>query len=258
LKQQTFKPEEIIVIDDKSSIPVEIKDPLIKVIRNKKNMGLSFSRNLGVNESRGEVVAFIDDDAWAEEDWLEEMNKCLEKGNKIIAGLIRPQWEIKRPRWLNDNMLGRLGLNYKSRLLLGCNFAVKKEVLSKLNFTFNEKMGRKVGNLLSGEETELIFLAKEGRIKIKFCPKAVVFHLVPKERLKFKYFWRHYFWDGRTEIRRKRALYHGVGFFYQFLKNLFGVFSKPRKARGLSWLLVDLVFGFPYFWGMIYEKVKSN
>jgi len=256
LKKQTLKPKEIIIVDDNSRVPVKIKDSRVKVLRNKKIRGLSASRNLGVKNSRGKIVAFIDDDATAKKNWLEELNKCFESGAEIVGGLIKPLWETRRPWWVTDDMLGALGVNFKSHLTLGCNFAVMKEVFSKLNFHFDEKIGRKKGALLSGEETELLFRAKEKGVKIKFCPRAVVFHLVPKERVKFKYFLVHYFWDGRTEVRRKRALYHGLGYFNSLLKNFWSIFLKPRSVKKLGGWFIDLILIFPYFLGMIYENLR--
>jgi len=42
------------------------------VILNEKNLSLSASRNKGVREAKGDVIAFFDDDAVADENWVEE------------------------------------------------------------------------------------------------------------------------------------------------------------------------------------------
>src|ERR1019366_4509470 len=73
---QSLKPEEIIVVIDHN-------DELLKrakfelagahVVANQSTKGLSGARNTGVGLSTGDVVAFLDDDAYADENWLEEM-----------------------------------------------------------------------------------------------------------------------------------------------------------------------------------------
>lgn len=66
LLSQSVLPLEIIVIDDASLNPFEIRNPLIKIHRNQSEIGLSASRNIGVKVSNGDIIAFIDDDAIAD------------------------------------------------------------------------------------------------------------------------------------------------------------------------------------------------
>ena len=69
---QSYSNIELIIVDDCSSdnsfqiiSDYSQKDPRIRVIRNLKNLGCAFCRNLGINYSNGEFVAFIDsDDVW--------------------------------------------------------------------------------------------------------------------------------------------------------------------------------------------------
>ena len=62
---QTYQFDEIIVIDDNSSdstLSIINQFENIKLIKNKKNMGLGYNRNLGVQTSNNEIVASIDAD----------------------------------------------------------------------------------------------------------------------------------------------------------------------------------------------------
>lgn len=68
---QTYKNKEIILINDCSTESIErIKDIAkknkdITLLSNKKNLGASYSRNVGVNFANGEFIAFLDsDDEW--------------------------------------------------------------------------------------------------------------------------------------------------------------------------------------------------
>jgi teichuronic acid biosynthesis glycosyltransferase TuaG len=70
--KQSYKNFEIIIVNDECSIEsksiineIANKDLRIKVINNKKNLGVGLSRNIGVKKSRGDFLAFIDaDDEW--------------------------------------------------------------------------------------------------------------------------------------------------------------------------------------------------
>ncbi len=68
---QTYDNLDIIVVDDNarmtesanvSQICEAFGDPRIRIIRNERNLGGALSRNVGIQESKGRYVAFLDDD----------------------------------------------------------------------------------------------------------------------------------------------------------------------------------------------------
>jgi len=59
---------------------------VVKVILNEKNLGLSESRNKGTKEAKGDIIAFFDDDAVADEDWLKELGRMYKEYDAIAAG----------------------------------------------------------------------------------------------------------------------------------------------------------------------------
>lgn len=68
---QTYLNFELIIIDDHSSdnttlMISEYTDKRIKLIKNKKNFGVAFTRNIGLKHSSSQYIAFIDDDDY----WL--------------------------------------------------------------------------------------------------------------------------------------------------------------------------------------------
>lgn len=75
IRRQTFRDYEVIVVDDASSdeegyrqvIERHSVEICLRYIRNPENRGAQHSRNRGVTESTGELVAFVDDD----DEWLE-------------------------------------------------------------------------------------------------------------------------------------------------------------------------------------------
>jgi len=80
---QTYKDFELLVIDDCSTditpkLVGDIDDKRIKYIRNDTNKGVSASRNIGIKNSSGEYIAFLDDD----DEWLPQK---LEKQMDIFS-----------------------------------------------------------------------------------------------------------------------------------------------------------------------------
>ena len=62
---QTYEPLEIVVVDDYSTPPVnlrDVEDPRLRVIRLSRPSGEAVARNVGVAEAKGELIAFLDDD----------------------------------------------------------------------------------------------------------------------------------------------------------------------------------------------------
>ena len=73
IKEQSINVNEIIIIDDNSNdntkeIIKKFSD--IKIITNKSNMGLGYSRNLGMKESKNDIVGAIDADVVLDKYWL--------------------------------------------------------------------------------------------------------------------------------------------------------------------------------------------
>ena len=73
MKKQTYPNFEMIVVNGPSTDETDqvlYKYPEIRVVRQEELNGLSFARNLGIEASNGEIIAFIDDDAVADENWI--------------------------------------------------------------------------------------------------------------------------------------------------------------------------------------------
>lgn len=86
LVNQTYKNIEIILIDDKSTdnskkIIKEYSEKysFIKSIFNKKNMGIGYSRNKGIQESSGDYLCFVDSDDYLDIDNIDKMVALAEK-----------------------------------------------------------------------------------------------------------------------------------------------------------------------------------
>ena len=56
------------------------------MILNEKNLGLSESRNKGIKGAKGDIIAFFDDDAVADVDWLKELERMYMEYDAIAVG----------------------------------------------------------------------------------------------------------------------------------------------------------------------------
>lgn len=87
---QTFQDFEIIIVDDASTIPIHqrediLQDERIRILRNDQALGGSASRNRGIFQSKGEWLAFLDDDDLWRPQKLEQQLKLLLRHPKAIA-----------------------------------------------------------------------------------------------------------------------------------------------------------------------------
>lgn len=129
LINQTFTNIEIILVNDGSTDrSLEIiekykeKDKRIKLINN-KNMGVSYSRNIGIKKSIGKYIMFIDSDDWIDKDTIDIMyNKIIENDyDLVMCSYVReflnqskyknimPEEEVKYTKYtINNSLLRKL------------------------------------------------------------------------------------------------------------------------------------------------------
>lgn len=182
---QTYKNYEIIVI---SKCPLKNLENISNMGKNLKievspNLGLSQARNKGVALSHGQIIAFIDDDAVASPRWLENIVRGIKSGYDIVGGLILPHYLSTPPSWWDESRFGtHVSINKYSREIYGCNLAVTRKVFH-IKDGFDHRLGRSVGSLLSGEETDFLQRAIRSGFKVKFIDEIKVEHLIPKDRL---------------------------------------------------------------------------
>src|SRR3989344_3156925 len=153
INKSDFKEYEIIVIDDGSDKETkqrysEIKSAKLKVLFNAKNRGPSFSRNLGANEAKGDIILFIDSDCYVFQDTLNKIDKFF-KENKNISCLGGTYTTRSASGKFFDDFQS-LTVNYfetkkiDADYLAGHCFAVRKDVFKETNgFFIGKSVGRK-------------------------------------------------------------------------------------------------------------------
>ena len=111
--QQSLQPSEIIIVDDGSQetsfeflIEKYGAHPLIKIFK-KNNGGVSSARNMGLIESKGKYVAFLDSDDYWTTCHLENCVDLLAEQKTLVAAHSRFEFVFTGPQ-VNDHIVNRL------------------------------------------------------------------------------------------------------------------------------------------------------
>lgn len=207
---------EIIVVDNASTDETEAVCNTFSSLENFRYIyepvpGLSVARNRGLVEARGKYVAYMDDDAIACTDWLALLHQAfttVQPTPVSVGGKIFPLWEAEKPSWFPDEKKPYLTiLDYGDspqfilypRILYGTNMSFEKEALLRHD-GFRTDVGRRKGNLLSCEESDIYQKLAKKELPVYYLPQASVQHLVPRDRLSKKWLYRRHYWQGRSEV----------------------------------------------------------
>lgn len=192
IKVQTYDHvETIMIVDENIELYDKIKNLVcenknIKIIFNPKNMGLSYSRNIGIENATGDVIAFIDDDAIPVPKWIEIIVGAFNNSDVgAVTGNVFPIWENEYISWFPKELHWMLSCSYimtpdkisEIDRGFGTNMAFKKELLEKVG-KFNTKLGINGGDWIGGEDTDMFLDIKCIGKKVLFIPDAKVFHKI--------------------------------------------------------------------------------
>jgi O-antigen biosynthesis protein len=211
---QTCKPKEVIIVVDHNKelfniLSAEFEYP-VNVVTNDGVRGTSETKSIGISSSTGEIIAFLDDDAVAAKDWLEQLASCYRDPQVIAAGgKAIPVWrDKKRPVWFPEELNWIVGCTHKGppnksreiRNLIGCNMSFRREAFDKAG-VFNSKVGR-VGKIQgAGEEAEICLRIKHAMPDnlIIYNPDAIIYHKVHSWRVTWKYLIQRSFDEGLSK-----------------------------------------------------------
>lgn len=168
------------------------------------------ARNAGVAALSTDIVCFLDDDAWPEPDWMEELTKAFSDPSVEMAGSrILPEWpDGLTPRWFPPEFNWVVGGSWRGlpsvdadiRNPIGAAMAVRRSALDVVG-GFDTNMGHRQGRPLGNDETDLALRISEAipSARIVQRPASVVHHKVTAERMEFRYFTRRCWLEGRSK-----------------------------------------------------------
>jgi len=139
-------------------------------------------RNIGSSQAKGEILAFLDDDAYPAEDWLTNALKDFEDKNVVAVGgpavtppaddiLRRASGEVYESILVSGNFRYRYRKEKKQYVddYPSCNLLVRKDIF--------EQLGGFKTNFWPGEDTHLCLeITKRINKKIVYDPQVLVFH----------------------------------------------------------------------------------
>jgi GT2 family glycosyltransferase len=220
--QSTPVHEIIVVVDHDPALLAELERSLSEVVlvENRETRGLSGSRNTGVKVASGSIVAFVDDDAYVQEDWAKWLVAAYEPPAVVaVGGAVVPEFETGRPAWFVPEFDWVIGCTYFGhrvdpgpvRNVIGANMSFRSSTLAEVG-GFRVDLGR--SELFGGgcEETELCIRAtRTGPATTWYEPRAVAHHLVPRSRTTARYVRRRCFGEGRSKARVARIAGRDAG-----------------------------------------------
>jgi glycosyltransferase involved in cell wall biosynthesis len=224
VEQQQVRPLEVIlVVDHNPSLYERLRAALpdVRVVENQGERGLSGGKNTGVALARGDVVAFLDDDAIAEPEWLQWLGAgYTDPAVMGVGGLTLPLWETGRPRWFPTEFDWVVGCTFTGRPpglvrnLLGGNASFRREAF-EIGGGFESRLGRSTRSTrpLGCEETEFCIRLGQRRPESFFVfeDRAVIWHRAPADRERFSYFRSRCYAEGLSKAVVTRSVGAGDG-----------------------------------------------
>ena len=184
---------EVIVVDDGSEDTspqiLESFSEKIRCFRNKKNRGISYSRNFGVREARGDIVCFIDGDAYADKAWLRNLLTAYDGGE--IDGRVFPREFLGGiggfiGAWNKDTVVTRYSEEGGIRLIRiqqGSKVTLSQIGFGTCNIAYPRSLIERVGGfdegLIVGSDTDLNLKIIELGYVFVYNPHAIVYHKHP-------------------------------------------------------------------------------
>lgn len=215
--------------------------------------GLSYARNKGIVESKGDFIAFIDDDETINEGFVTAYIDLFRNyGAFAAAGALEVRYDSERPSWMShytEKMIANpLDLGNKITTITssitptGGNMAFNREIFN-LYGGFDTELGRRGEQLLGGEENDVFERIRNLGERVYYTPFAIAYHHIADRKLTPEYFDKLSYGVGVSKRLRaeksgtERELYSDERKkkFYTFiLAILYTLALQPKKA---SWLL---------------------
>lgn len=208
---------EVLVIDNRSTDATkqvtesfEHRHAAIRYVF-EPELGLSVARNRGLAEAKAPLVAFVDDDAFAEPQWAEAVLESFASGDgrvAVVAGRVFPEWETAPPDCMTPFLEALFTVHDRgdeprvmtpNEYFVGANMTFRRDTLRQLG-GFETRLGRIGSSLLSNEETHLRDELTSRGFQCVYAPRAIVHHHIGKDRLTAAYIRRRLLAQGQSDV----------------------------------------------------------
>ncbi len=258
---QQFNPDdfEILIIDNNSKNDVKkqlddfVKEnPKFSIIRyvNETKQGVGYCWNKGVDEAKGKMLIFMDDDATLHYDYFRTLSQDFQSPIENITGggHISPVFEHQKPAWIYKYLMpvfAEINLGEKSNFPkkkhpFGTNMLASKDVFEKVGkFDMQLIEGKKVvppGTL----ENDFFNRVRKANIPIYYFHDLVVWHFIPQEKMSKQYVKEQILEAAR--IKKEIAKQHGASYY------LYTLFKEGVKH------LASIPLSFYYIFSSQWEK----
>ena len=250
---------EVIIVDNNSTdntrkvVEEFLSERIIKYVFEEK-LGLSNARNRGLLESRGQYIAYIDDDARAAVNWLEvahSLLSVLSYNLDCLGGPCYPFYLSKKPDWFKDSYETRKTSEEQKFIskgdhISGSNMIWARQSLSDIQ-GFNVQTGVIGEKLVLGEESlaleKLWQIRKEA--KVFYSPNLLVYHWVPDFKMTVVYRLKRRFAEGQynaysTTVQKRNRLVFLTKLLFNLLKAFLRLILRLKShPYWQNWIVED-------------------
>lgn len=167
---------EILVVDDGSEQDLATLVSAFSGVRylRQEHAGLSAARNRGLAETRGEIIAYTDDDCIADEDWLARLLLGFTDSPAVACGGPNvpppPRGPMEAIVAAAPGAPAQVMLDdVQAEHLPGCNLAIRREALKAIG-------GFREHYQTAGDDVDVCWRLREAGGQLRFVPGAMVWH----------------------------------------------------------------------------------
>lgn len=212
LGAQSLPPlETLVVVDRNPTLEDRVRDawPDLTVLTNQGTGGIADGRNTAIAAARGDVVAFLDDDAVPDPGWLEGLAAPYADPHvQVVGGWVSPAWDHGRPRHLPRELDWLVGCAHDTRPAtavdvrnpIGASLSLRRDLVDRVG-GFSELLSRRGGRPLGCDETEFSIrvVQQVPGARVVLEPRAEVHHRVSAERTTWAYLRSRSFAEGLSK-----------------------------------------------------------